>query len=174
MRPLEVNGVDYHFVDRPAFEDLIVRGIFLEYAEVYGEYYGTSKDWVENQLARGLDVILEIDWQGAQQIRQLFEEAVLVYILPPSFKALEERLTQRAQDGPEVIRKRLEKAKEDIAHYTAFDYLIINDWFAQALNDLCAIVHSVRLEIPWQQQRHQALIGELLNAPSSAVPLIKG
>jgi len=163
MRPGEVNGVNYHFVTRDAFIERMEQGDFLESAEVFGNFYGTSQDWVKKQLASGGDIILEIDWQGAQQVRKLMPAAVSIFILPPSRKTLLERLRGRGQDNEEVIAKRYAEAVNEMSHYAESDYLVINDDFQKALQDLKAIVHSQRLRQDRQDQVHQKLITELLS-----------
>lgn len=161
MRPGEVDGVDYHFVDRPAFEAMIARSQFLEHASVFGNYYGTSQVWVEQTLAAGRDVILEIDWQGAVQVRRLMTDCVSIFIAPPSPSALRARLTGRGTDSPEVVERRLREAREECRHALEFDYLVINDQFDVALAELRAIVTSQRLRIAVQAARHRALLSAL-------------
>lgn len=161
-RPGEVEGQHYHFVDLNAFMQLLNRGDFLESAEVYGNHYGTSQRWIENQLALGLDILLEIDWQGAAQVRKLMPQAISIFVLPPSIAALQARLTDRGQDAAEVIAKRLAAAREDMGHFGEFDYVIINDDFALAAADLQAIVKASRLQLANQVQRNGALIANLL------------
>lgn len=161
-RPKERDGVDYHFVSEQTFKDKMAAGDFLEYAHVYDHLYGTSQEWVQQQLTAGQDIILEIDWQGAQQIRRLKAEAVGIYILPPSRAELEQRLRKRRQDNDTVIEHRLRKAVEDISHYREFDYLIVNDDFGKALKELKIIVKSHRLRQSTQTQRLQALLKDLL------------
>ena len=161
MRPGEVDGRDYHFVSRERFEEMLGRGDFLESAEVYGNYYGTSQAWLEAAMEGGRDVILEIDWQGAAQVRRLFAEAVGVFILPPSLEALRQRLQGRGQDSAEVIARRLAAAREDMSHVGEFDYVIINDQFDVALADLLAVLRAHRLRLARQMERHAALIKEL-------------
>lgn len=159
----EIEGVDYNFVTPEQFETKIENGQFLEYAEVFGNKYGTSQVWVKEQLDKGLDVILEIDWQGAEQVRRLMPEARSVFILPPSREVLERRLRGRGTDTEEVIQKRLSKTVSEISHYSEFDYLIINDDFETALADLASIFRSARLTQDRQQSRHEALLSELLS-----------
>jgi guanylate kinase len=162
MRPGEVHGVNYHFTEREEFVRLIGEGAFLEHAEVFGNLYGTSKDWVVGELQQDRDVILEIDWQGAAQVRRLLPEAVSIFILPPSLEALSARLNHRGQDSDEVIAHRLREAQGDISHYAEFDYLVVNDDFNAALADLRAIVRSCRLSYRSQSVRQQALLQRLL------------
>jgi guanylate kinase len=163
QRPGEVDGINYHFTDVPTFKRMIEDAAFLEYAEVFGNFYGTSRQWVEEQLAAGVDVILEIDWQGADQIKQLLPDAVRICILPPSRAALEQRLVGRGTDGPEVIAQRMAKAVDEMVHYAKADYLVINDDFEVALADLQAIFRSSLLRREVQEQRHGALIHSLLS-----------
>jgi guanylate kinase len=162
-RPGEANGVHYHFIDVDTFRTMLARGDFLESAEVYGNYYGTSQVWLTDQLVAGHDVLLEIDWQGAAQVRKLFPAAQGIFILPPSIAALRERLTGRNQDSEEVITRRLAAAREDIAHALEFDYLVVNDVFADALADLQAILRGRRLAIGVQGQRLAPLLNGLLS-----------
>jgi guanylate kinase len=163
QRPGEVDGVNYHFTDVATFRHMIGEGAFLEYAEVFGNFYGTSRAWVEQQLAAGVDVILEIDWQGADQIKSLLPDSVRVCILPPSRAALEQRLVGRGTDKPEVIAQRMAKAVDEMSHYAKADYLVINDVFEQALADLQAISRSTLLRREVQQDRHGDLIHSLLS-----------
>lgn len=162
MRDGEVDGVDYHFVDNTRFMAMLDENAFLEHAAVYGNYYGTSEAWVLETLNAGYDVILEIDWQGAMQTHKQMDDCVAIFILPPSQRALLERLTHRGQDDKDVIAHRLAQAKEDMSHYVEADYLVINEVFETAVNDLEAIMHSRRLNIAHQQQRHCDLLRELL------------
>jgi guanylate kinase len=161
-RPGEASGREYHFVAREAFEAMIVAGDFLEHANVYGNLYGTSKRWIGETLTSGLDVILEIDWQGAQQVRRLFADSLGIYILPPSLEVLDQRLHGRGQDNSEVIATRLAAAREDMGHLSEFDYVIINNDFREALADLCAIFRAARLTREKQQVSHAVLIHKLL------------
>ncbi|MDT8398777.1 MAG: guanylate kinase [Pseudomonadales bacterium] len=165
IRPGEEDGVNYHFVSLDTFRDMQGLQAFLESAEVFGNYYGTSRAWVETRLADGWDVILEIDWQGAAQIKTLMPDAVSIFILPPSLQTLRDRLTRRGQDGPQVIEGRMAKAVNEISHYTQADYLVINDNFDIALKDLQAILRSARLTLNHQAQRYRTLLHELLNSP---------
>ncbi len=161
-RPGEQNGVHYHFVSTDEFMAMLNRGDFLESAEVYGNRYGTSQRWIEEQLAGGQDILLEIDWQGAAQVRKLMPQAICIFILPPSVAALRERLKGRGQDAEEVIDRRVAAAREDMSHVGEFDYVIINDDFVTASRDLQAVVRAQRLRIEGQMARHQKLISELL------------
>lgn len=162
-RPGEQEGVNYHFVSPETFAGMIQRGDFLEHAEVFGNFYGTSQRWVEEQLQHGTDIILEIDWQGAQQVRRLIPSAVSVFILPPSREILIQRLRHRGQDSEAVIARRTAAAIEEMTHYSESDYLVINDDFQQALADMQAVVRSHRLRQPRQDVRHQTLITSLLS-----------
>ncbi|AZZ99517.1 guanylate kinase [Pseudoalteromonas sp. R3] len=161
-RPGENNGEHYHFVSVDEFKTLINQNDFFEWAQVFDNYYGTSKQAIEAQLAAGIDVFLDIDWQGARQVRELMPEVKTIFILPPSKQALEERLNNRGQDSQEVIASRMEQAKSECSHYNEFDYLLVNDDFDTALNELEHIVVAARLELKKQQQNQQALIAELL------------
>ena len=161
-RPGEVEGQHYHFVDLNAFMLMLNRDDFLESAEVYGNHYGTSQRWIENQVALGLDILLEIDWQGAAQVRKLMPQAISILVLPPSITALQARLTGRGQDAAAVIAKRVAAAREDMSHFGEFDYVIINDDFALAAADLQAIVKASRLPLAKQVQCNGALIANLL------------
>jgi guanylate kinase len=163
MRAGEADGVNYHFVERDTFSDMINSSAFLEHAEVFGNFYGTSTQWVKDTLATGTDVILEIDWQGAQQVRYLMPEAVGLFILPPSRQELRSRLTGRGQDDEAIIDRRMLEATNEMSHYVEADYIIINDDFNQALNELKSIVFSERLTTGHQQSRHQDLLSELLS-----------
>ena len=144
-RPGEQNGREYHFVDVPAFEAMLARGEFLESAFVHGNYYGTGQSWIESVRASDHDIVLEIDWQGAQQVRRLYPESVGIFILPPSMAELERRLRGRGKDSDEVIRKRMANAFEEISHVAEFDYVIINKDFDEAKQDLQAIIRVARL-----------------------------
>jgi guanylate kinase len=161
-RPGEVDGEDYYFVDVETFNDLVSRGDFLEHAQVFDNYYGTSLQGVEAQLSVGLDVILEIDWQGARLVRDQMPEAVGIFILPPSLDALRERLQDRGQDNDEVIERRMRDAASEMSHYKEYDYLVINDVFLAAQDELAAIVHSHRLLLEVQVQRNADLLAALL------------
>ena len=161
IRPGEQDGKHYHFITRPKFEEMIGRGEFLESAEVHGNLYGTSQGWIRQQRATGADIVLEIDWQGAQQVRRLIPDAIGVFILPPSLEALNQRLTDRRQDSPEVIQARLRAARGEIAHVDEFDYVIINLDFSEAVADLVAVVRSARLRLDRQAERHRDLINSL-------------
>jgi len=167
MREGEKDGINYHFVSRGEFETMIGRGDFLEHADVFGNYYGTSQVWVREMLARGRDVILEIDWQGAGQVRRLIPECISVFIVPPSSDILRDRLMGRGTDAPEVVARRLSEAREECRHAAEFDYLVVNDDFREALADLLAIVRGQRLQMIAQQARHVRLLSGLISASDS-------
>ncbi|ARN74164.1 guanylate kinase [Oceanicoccus sagamiensis] len=162
MRPGEQDGVNYHFVAHTQFQSMLAEQAFLEHAEVFGNYYGTSQAWVEQTLDAGDDVILEIDWQGALQIKHQMPETIAIFIMPPSKATLKERLTNRGQDDETVINKRMAEAVSEMSHYEQGDYLVINDDFNTALDDLKAIIRSARLALEPQKQRYQALLEDLL------------
>ena len=161
-RPGEVNGREYHFVTLEAFHRMREAGEFLECAEVYGNWYGTSQNWIASTMAAGRDVLLEIDWQGAQQVRRLFPAAVSIFVLPPSLQALKQRLKGRNTDSPEVIARRLAAMAEDVSHLAEFDYVIINNQFDEAAQDLQSIVRAQRLHGDAQIARHHKLINQLV------------
>jgi guanylate kinase len=163
----EMYGRHYYFVERGEFEREVAEGIFLEHAEVHGNLYGTSRTTVQALLAQGRDVLLEIDWQGAEQIRRTKPDCVSVFILPPSRAELERRLRGRASDTAEVIERRLHNSRGEIAHAHEFDYILINDVFERALGDLQVIVRAVRQRSALQWQRHESLIVELLAADTT-------
>jgi guanylate kinase len=163
----ELYGRHYYFVERGEFEREVAEGIFLEHAEVHGNLYGTSRTTVQALLAQGRDVLLEIDWQGAEQIRRAKPDCVSVFILPPSRAELERRLRGRGSDSAEVIERRLHNSRGEIAHAHEFDYILINDVFERALADLQAIVRAVRQRSALQWQRHESLIVELLAADTT-------
>jgi guanylate kinase len=160
-RPREVDGVDYHFVDEVAFIKILGEAQFLESAEVHGARYGTSQASVEGPLKAGFDVILEIDWQGAAQVRSLYPQAISIFVLPPSIDALAQRLNNRAQDSSDTIARRVAAARTEMAHVSEFDYVTINDDFNDALQDISAIIRTQRLAISVQLQRHASLIQTL-------------
>ncbi|RMJ02546.1 Guanylate kinase [Marinobacter litoralis] len=164
MREGEQDGVNYHFVSREQFEEMIGRGDFLEHADVFGNYYGTSQVWVRETLAKGQDVILEIDQQGAAQVRRLVPECVSIFIVPPSAEVLRQRLVGRGTDAPEVIERRLDEAEAECSHAVEFDYLVVNDDFDVALDDLLAITRSCRLKMSVQQARFADLLTGLTGA----------
>jgi guanylate kinase len=160
-RGQEQQGREYHFIDEPAFRSMIAHGDFLEWAEVHGHLYGTSRGAIESLIAGGQDVVLEIDWQGALQIKKLFPEAVLVFILPPSWEELLQRLHRRGEDRPEVITTRMENARLEVSQARHFDFVIINALFETALFDLKAIVHSQRLKYAALQRSKPAVFAAL-------------
>lgn len=163
-RPAEEHGINYYFVDQPEFQRMIEHQDFLEYATVFNNLYGTSRSWVESMLKKGIDVILEIDWQGALQIQKLFPDCISIFIVPPSLKALEQRLTFRNQDNPDVIKKRLADAKETLSHITNYDYVVLNDDFEVALKDLKTIILAGRLTKKRQVKKLAPLLAELSQA----------
>lgn len=161
-RPGEENGKHYHFISQDEFKQLIEKGDFVEWAEVFGNYYGTSKVAIEQALDQGIDVFLDIDWQGAQQVRHIMPQAVGVFILPPSKLELQRRLTNRGQDSEEVIAGRMAQAVSEMSHYNEYDYIIVNDNFATALNDLKAIIRSQRLTQASQMHAQDDMLKSLL------------
>jgi len=163
MRPAEVDGVNYHFVSEESFAAMLERAEFLEHARVFGNLYGTSAVWVAEQLGAGLDVILEIDWQGAQQVKRLQPQTRAIFILPPSRQALRQRLSQRGQDDPVTIEARMNAAVEEMSHYVESDFLVVNDAFDRALLELQAIVTSQRLLTARHQESLTGMLQDLLN-----------
>lgn len=161
VRPGEQNGVDYHFISQEDFEERKKNHEFLEWAFVHGNYYGTSRLWIEQELAAGYDVMLEIDWQGALQVKKIFPEVISTFILPPSIEALKQRLVGRGTDAPEVIARRLKGAGAEIVHAPQFDYVIINNDFNQASCELQSIIRATRLRYECQARREQALFASL-------------
>ena len=166
-RPSEVDRKDYYFVDRDKFLHMAANGEFLESAEVYGNLYGTSQRWIEETRNSGHDVVLEIDWQGAQQLRKIFSNVVSIFILPPNLEALRARLEGRKQDTPETIARRLAAAQEDISHVVEFDYVIINNNFTDAVKDLCGIIRTQRLQLARQLAAHDTLLLNLTHRESN-------
>jgi guanylate kinase len=158
----ETNGREYHFVDTPRFLEKIAQNEFLEWAEVHGNHYGTSRHWVETEMASDRDVLLEIDWQGARQVRKALARAIGIFILPPSMTILEERLSGRGTDSAETIRRRIAAAQDEMRHVDEFEYVIINNTLPQAVLDLQVIVQSARLRCANQRQRHDSLFASLL------------
>ncbi len=161
-RPHEVNGREYYFVSIEQFRELVARGAFLEHAQVFDNYYGTGRETVERLLAGGTDVLLEIDWQGAQQVRAALPECITIFILPPSRGALKDRLTQRQTDSAEVIARRLRDAVDDMRHWSEFDYVVVNDRFGQAVDDLAAIVAGRGEALRRDRESLRPLLRELL------------
>ncbi len=157
----ETDGRDYHFVSRERFLEMAKRGDFLESAEVYGNYYGTSHRWVRDEMTAGRDILLEIDTQGAAQVRKLFPDCIGIFVLPPSLEVLEARLRGRGQDSPEVIARRLQAAREELSHVDEFDYAIINKDLDEALQDIGSIVRAERLRLARQVVRHGELFNQL-------------
>ena len=161
-RPGEVDGADYHFIDGVAFEGMVKRGEFLEHAQVFDNRYGTSRQAVADQLATGVDVILEIDWQGARLVREQMPDTVGIFILPPSQEALQQRLQDRGQDEDDVIARRMRDSVSEMSHYDEYDYLVINDVFQEALDELVLIMRSGQLRLAPQMGHHAALLADLL------------
>ena len=157
----EVDGREYHFVSQKKFQEMSAAGAFLESALVHGNYYGTSQPWINDQRAAGADILLEIDWQGAAQVRKMMPDAIGIFILPPSFEALVGRLNKRAQDPPDVIARRIAGAREEISHVSEFKYVIINDKFDEAVKDLASVVRARRLLATSQLARHSDLINRM-------------
>jgi guanylate kinase len=158
----EVDGQHYHFVDHATFEAMVAEDAFVEYARVFDNAYGTAEATLREALAAGDDLILEIDWQGARQVRARFPEAVTVFIVPPSVQALEERLRGRGQDSDETIARRMAQARDELSHYAEYDYLVVNDDFEQALAELHCLVAVERLRLGRQRQRHRAALADML------------
>lgn len=161
-RPAEIHGINYYFISEEEFNRMIKAGEFLEHAKVFNYRYGTSRKWVEDTLAKGTDVILEIDWQGCQQIKKLYPQCISIFILPPSLQALQERLQTRNQDPPEIIQQRLQDAKETVSHVPEYDFLVVNDNFEHALDDLKSILTAGRLVQKRQSQRFGQLIKDFI------------
>ena len=158
----ENDGREYHFVDVQYFLEMVSRGDFLEWAEVHGNYYGTSRRWIEAEMTAGRDVLLEIDWQGAQQVRKAFPSAIGIFILPPSLEELKSRLSGRGTDSAETSARRIAAARDEMRHVDEFDYVIINDDLQQALGNLRSIVSATRLQYTTQRERHSSLFATLL------------
>ena len=163
MRPGEVDGVNYHFVDQDHFLSMVKAGDFLEHAQVFKHHYGTSASWVQQTLNEGNNVILEIDWQGAEQVRKRHPDTISIFILPPSTTSLRERLQNRGQDDNDIIEQRMAEAKSESSHYCEADFLVINDDFHTALSELQSIVHAQQLRLAKQSIRHHNLLKELLS-----------
>ena len=149
-RPGEINAHHYHFVTQPEFEQMVDAGEFMEHARVFDHYYGTNRKSVAQQLEQGRDVVLEIDWQGARQVRSVFPQCCLIFIIPPSLEILRKRLTARGQDSASVIERRMNDAQTEISHWAEFDQLVVNDDFNTALEELLAIINDHRLDKPHQ------------------------
>jgi guanylate kinase len=161
-RPGEEDGVHYHFVDPATFESMVVEGAFLEHAQVFENFYGTAEQSVRAGLEQGHDVVLEIDWQGARQVRRRFPEAVSIFIVPPGIAALRQRLSGRGQDSPEVIERRMQAARSEMSHFDEYDYLVVNDVFGDALGGLQAIVRAERLRLSRQRLRLNGVLRDML------------
>lgn len=162
MRPGEQDGVDYHFIDKTLFAGMIGEGAFLEHAEVFGNFYGTSEAGIREQLAKGVDVVLEIDWQGARQVRERFADTVSIFILPPTPEALRERLNARGQDSEAIVEGRMAKAREEMSHYGEYDFILVNDQFDQALEELRSVIVSQHFRQSVQAMRLQNRLAALL------------
>lgn len=163
IRPGEQDGVDYHFIDKEKFISMVEHSAFLEHAKVFDNYYGTSQQNVERELLKGKDVVLEIDWQGARQVRRLIQDSQSIFILPPSTTALKNRLQNRGQDDDEIIQRRMQDAINEMSHYAEFDFLVVNDDFDQALQELKCIIKSNRLRQLRQERSLEPLLIDLLN-----------
>jgi guanylate kinase len=161
MRPNEKNGINYFFIDQKTFKEMILLNEFLEHATVFGNFYGTSRGWVEDTLNQGIDVILEIDWQGHEQIKKLFPHAIGIFILPPSLSDLRDRLLKRNQDDNDTIEKRMADVREAVSHVDDFEYLVMNDDFDVALRDLKTIINAGRLLAQAQHRKYAGLIADL-------------
>ncbi|KTD16744.1 guanylate kinase [Legionella jordanis] len=164
MRPAERDGVDYFFINESEFLKMVSENAFVEHAKVFNHYYGTSVAQISDRLQAGIDVVLDIDWQGAQQIRRIFPDSISVFIVPPSLETLKQRLLNRRQDNENVIRDRMKKAQDELSHYSEFDYLIVNDDFDKAALELQAIVIANRLKIQRQEQQQGKLLSFLLSS----------
>lgn len=158
----EVDGEHYFFVDNPKFQQMINAGDFIEHATVFNYYYGTSKSQIEARLKAGIDVVLDIDWQGAQQIKEIFPNAVSIFVIPPSLEVLQERLQNRKRDDESIIKHRMQQAQHELSHYMEFDYLIVNDTFEKAAQELISIVQAQRLTIGRQVGQQRKLLSFLL------------
>ena len=161
-RPGEIDGTHYHFIDQARFDAMVEENDFLEYAQVFNHSYGTSRSWVNAQLEQGTDVILEIDWQGGRQIGQLFHHVKTIFILPPSLAVLRQRLENRGQDTAEIVDARMAEAVSEMSHYNEFSYLIVNDDFERAVDELGSIVQAERLKTKYQAQNHADLLANLI------------
>ena len=163
-RPGEVDGVDYFFVDEPEFIQMVGKSAFVEHAKVFNHYYGTSAEQITERLRAGIDIVLDIDWQGAEQIKHIFKDAVSIFVIPPSVGALKKRLMDRQQDDEQVIANRMQRANDELSHYPEFDYLIVNDDFATAAEELKAIVVAHRLRMGRQMVQQRQLLSFLLSS----------
>lgn len=164
MRPGEVSGIDYFFIEEKQFQRMIEQNEFVEYANVFDYHYGTSVGQIKERLQAGIDIVLDIDWQGAQQIKRLFADAVGVFVIPPSLHALKQRLIARQQDDDAIVAKRMQRAHDELIHYAEFDYLIVNDDFAKAADELRAIVIAHRLRMQRQVEEQRNLLSFLLSS----------
>lgn len=164
MRPGESHGVDYFFIDEQEFTSMVACGAFVEHAQVFNHFYGTSAAQITDRLQAGIDVVLDIDWQGAEQIRQIFVNAVSIFIVPPSLDVLKQRLTNRQQDNEQTINNRMQKARDELSHHADFNYLIVNDDFAKAASELKAIVVANRLQMNRQSAQQRKLLSFLLSS----------
>lgn len=162
QRSSEQDGVDYNFVSHAVFDAMIQHQDFLEYATVFGNHYGSAKSWIQQRLAKGIDLILEIDWQGAQQIVDHVHNVTSIFILPPSKEILQQRLQSRAEDNAHTISERMQRATSEMSHYKQYDFVVLNDDFAIALEDICAIIKATRLRRQQQQAKHELLFAALL------------
>ncbi len=158
----EVDGVNYHFVDVEIFNKMVTDGLFLEHAKVFGNYYGTSQKWVEERMKNGQNVILEIDWQGAEQVRKQFPQSLSIFILPPSYQTLKNRLVGRGDENDAVIERRMKGALGEIVHFSAYQFIIINDDFQSALDDLRSIIHSSNHDVRYQPDYYRNFAEKLL------------
>ena len=163
-RPGEIDGVDYYFVDDVVFSQMIDEKAFVEHANVFSHFYGTSVAQIAERLQAGIDIVLDIDWQGAQQIKQLFRDAVSIFVIPPSLEVLKQRLTGRQQDDESIIQHRMQSACTELSHYAEFDYLIVNDHFDKAAEELKAIVIAYRLRMVRQVEQQRQLLSFLLSS----------
>lgn len=163
-RPVETDGLDYFFVDELTFTRMINESAFVEHAQVFNHFYGTSAAQITERLRAGMDIVLDIDWQGAKQIKHIFKDAVSIFVVPPSLEALKKRLRDRKQDDENVIKTRMQKAHDELSHYPEFDYLIVNDNFAKAAEELKAIVIAHRLKMLRQAQKQRKLLSFLLSS----------
>lgn len=162
MRPGEEQGVHYHFIEQTQFAEMRDQGHFLEHAQVFDNFYGTAETSVRDQLQAGKDVVVEIDWQGARQVRERFPQAVSIFIAPPSIEALRERLSNRGQDSEEIIERRMRDARSEMSHFDEYDYLVINDDFSHAVSELLTIIKAQRLSLEAQKSRHQTELAAML------------
>jgi guanylate kinase len=163
-RPAEVHGADYFFIQEAAFREMINAGEFIEHAQVFNHLYGTSRSQIDERLQKGIDIVLDIDWQGAQQIKSMFSNAVSIFVVPPSLEELKLRLVGRRQDNDEIVASRMRKAQDELSHYAEFDYLIVNDDFDKAAVELKSIVVTTRLRMDKQIKKEEKLLSFLLTS----------